>query len=483
MRVKRILILIKTHLFYILPLAIALWALLCTVYSDTMVQNGGMAPVTLPWASILFPNEKASLDEIAMPSAISGTMGVGGKATEAGNTMTYIFVLDVSASAPANPLDDTLKNKFHEMISELRDSSISLKDVDEPKLFHFSVVRTFYYLMNLHKNSPKEKEIRFAIWTVGDEAVQIVPSPKKAQSIVLTKEQIVAASTIQDLNVSKFKGDGKTDFECLFRRLLKNYPDELAVMHGPWDEPSFIVTILSDHKPDLPEAQKKSQSTTRLEDFTEGWRKLENHIRDLSNCRTIVNLVSLPSEKGKSERKTLISLFSEAIDSYRLNSYTIKGEEPMDLLFPVSLARGSIDFYYTNPREIENASFTIQSNADGKHLVRIDVLQGMTTASSARLSLVAEHLGAEGDQIGTKAARIFVGSPPFEAPISKNQQIRLSYSGRLPQQTIAPMLRISRADKQRSYLVHIDFVKRLPPWAALIFIIVNFIITTATFQF
>ena len=452
-------------LFNTLVIIIGLYGLLCTVYSDIIIQNNNDW-LLLPYKSIFKNENEISLEKLAKKD----------KEEHKKNNL-YIFVLDISGSLGRIDSKYTFESKYKEDVKYVNDRIIGYKieKNDEPRAIDIAKMKLYILLLELEKkNKGCDMKDKFAIWTLGDVGDLIFPKDGIGK-IEVSGASITNAIQVIDKQNTFTKN---TSFTNLFERVQYQYSKEFQKGHiSTYDRPFVVITILSDLIHDVESILKK-----RISAIENNWKKLEEKIREISDSRTSVNFIGL-SNKGLNVQKSIFPLF---LDSdfvwYRLNRFLIGDEMKNKLLYPVRMSKKKIKFFYTNPNFISNSSFFIKSLSSDRNVIKIDLPEKIHFPTDSRLTIFCQKINAKGEALN-ESKRLITGGGSFRVELNKNQKIRLTYSGRLPLILPNPILRLEMSSEKETVLLPIDFVKGLFPWwISIIFIILQFFFLLAFFR-
>lgn len=433
----------------ILILVVSLYALFCTVYSDVIVQNNNEF-IKLP---------EKSLTEKEIETTFKKLIG-----TENKSRNLHVFVLDISGSIKKGiKLGEDVYINYRDGIKSVNDKFgggiINLKKRETMDVFDFVKSRLYRLLLALLQKNKDECNSEFAIWTIGDEAVKKYPDGRK---VGVTENSIKDA--IKRIDAPINKGEYNTNFVSLFYRLKKVYERELEQnKRDPYESPNFIITILSDLIHDV-----KNSYNSRSRELKENWNELKEEIKAICNSRIMANMMVI-SEKNPDIQKTIFSLFKDNIEWYRLNKFLIEEKRQKTFLFTVRTTKKNIIFYYENPNFISQSKFTIRYSQNKANKIRIDIPSKADSVSSQKIIISCRKINAKNEPLGDEQ-NIITGGSEYEVNLGKNQKIRLTFNGRLPESIYSPILRISLDNEGKTYLIPIDFIKRLPDWASRIFI-------------
>ena len=371
----------KKGLFHVLVIIIGLYGLLCTVYSDIITQNRNDC-VLLPYKSILGNEIERSIEELTKNA----------KKEQKQNNL-YIFVLDISGSLEKINIKGTLKAKYEEDVKYVNDRirGHKIDENGEPGAIDIAKMKLYILLLELEKkNEECDIEDEFAIWTLGDEGNLIFPNDG-SEKIKISKKSIMNA--IQEID-KKDKFTRNTDFTSLFRRIIIQYQKDFRKgQKSIFDSPFIVITILSDLIHDVENKYKK-----RVKEIEKDWDNLENKIQEISDCRTMVNLIAL-SYKGLDVQKTIFPLFLDSnVDWFRLNRFLVGEGKKDKFLFTVRTSESNIRFFYTNSNYISNSSFVIKSLSN-ENVIKIDLPEEIHYPQNAKLSVFCQKLNAKGEEL------------------------------------------------------------------------------------
>jgi len=165
-------------------------------------------------------------------------------------------------------------------------------------------------------------------------------------------------------------------------------------------------------------------------------------------------------------------LFKENLDWYQLNKYLVGEERNKNFLFTTRPTENNIKFYYENPNFISMSKFILKYTRPEANLIKIDIPLQENKNITQKISVYCEKHGAVDDPSKYRK-RIISGGSEFKVELEKSEKIILAFNGRRPSSLSSPILRISLCNEGRTYLVPIDFVKRLPDWASKLFIVLQ----------
>ena len=430
-------------LFQVFVLAIALYALLCTVYSDVIIQNDnefyGLSKLTLPDK----PLEK-NFYEMIGKKAEANEEDIGETVQD---RILYIFVLDISGSIINKDINKIPKN-LDDRITDIDKTYNNQIDVKKDiNVLNLSKLRLYELFIGLYNNPEVHKNDIFSIWTLGDEGKRQYPVEKK-RAKVEEEEIIKALKTISGITIEK--PDNNTDFDDLLDMLKKNYKTEFEnSKNADYKPPDIVITFISDLLHDVD--SKKSINVN------ENWEKLKRKIEDLCNSRIMVNLIIL-SDLDLENQRSIFPLFKDHLEWHFLKKDFIWADRSTDLLFPVAHVNDNITFYYLNPIYIADASVILKfpNNSNDSNKIRVSLLGEDNTPIIPRISIQCEVPGTERNK------KIFSSGSHFETDVKTDQTIRLTYKNRIPPGFSRPFFKISDFSKRTSYLIPIYFTKKIP---------------------
>ncbi len=443
--VKKNTIKIVIFLFSILTLAVTIYALLCTVYSDVIVQNGNDF-WNLPSKCLLEKEIETTFQEL---------IGI-----EKVNKSLFVFVLDISGSIVQNQLEPSAYQKYSGTIKAVNDTFaekvLVLKEKDQVDIYDIAKARLYDLLLTLLEKNKSESSSEFAIWTIGDEGIKVFPPNEKVE--VQTSS---IKNAIKRINQPLNNVDNNTNFVNLFYRLKKVYKEELSKRPSPdYENPTFVITILSDLIHDV-------RYTERSREIENEWDGLKEKIQEICDSKIMSNMIVF-SEKEPDIHRSVFSLFKENLDWYQLNKYLIGEEKNRTFLYTTRPTENNIIFYYENPNFISKSSFILIYTGSEKTEIKIDIPLQANDNIIQKISIFCQKHSATGDSLND-GKRIISGGSEYKVELETNEKLKLTFNGRIPSTLSSPILRISLCNNGRTYLVPIDFVKRLPDWASKLF--------------
>jgi hypothetical protein len=445
----------------IFVMALSLYGILCTVYSDVIVQNDNDC-ILLPYKSLY---------EKQIETTFTTLMNQKDNDIPKSQKNIYIFVLDISDSVRNRALPESMKKRYDQGVQFVNNSINNFQingNHSSTTIMDFAQVRLYELLIELRNNRSKSDD-EYAIWTLGDHAIRRFPV--RARSIKIPDTIEDAIKNIDSLTIEINKN---TDFKELFFRMSNEYKDELEEKQkNEYDNPFFMITILSDLLHDVDNKVK------RQDEINQNWMELEKIIQQISYSKIMANMIIF-SDNGPNWQQTIFPIFNKNIDWYRLNKYLINDDSNREFLYTVRNTKDEITFFYTNSYFINETSFVIQSIYDKPNRIRIDIPSEINLVPIPKMSILCEATGQNGNELGGgRSKRLVTGGGHFEVELDPQEKIKLVYNGRLPSDLSSPILRISVGNECRTVLVPIIFIKRLPGWAAIIFILLQWITIVA----
>ncbi|HLP62784.1 MAG TPA: hypothetical protein VK186_28355 [Candidatus Deferrimicrobium sp.] len=448
------------NIIYALSIIVTLYSLFCTIYSDIIIQNNNNV---ILWPFDFLSNRELSFDFNKFLYNQPSEYNNPGKVpeSEVEDKKIYIFVLDCSGSVQAKNTSDFLryKDEIEYLCNNIpfkcpynEKSKLSMQDVAKIR-----ICNTLLKLCNEKRRKIKTSADEFGIWTVEDESTMIYP-PKTCRTSLNHDNVMCALNAVLTTNIS-----GKnTDFSSLFRKITNQYEEFQKMGDGPFGNPEITLIIFSDLQHDV---ANKYQQQKQIE---ENWDHLVKKIQEISYANVMANIIIL-SEGEPDIQKTIFPIFKKNnIYWFRLNKYAINSNESYDLVYTAISSKENIKFYYVNSFRIDKTSFIF--NSLGKNAIKIDIPIEMENSSPSNFALYCEHIGASGrvPEDLKESRMLLVGGPSLEIKPDLEDKLKLSYSGRLPSNSITPLLRLSISGDNKAFLIPIDFIKRLPVWAAVI---------------
>ncbi len=438
-------------------MSLSLYGILCTVYSDVIVQNNNDWTL-LPYKSLYQKQIETTFSNLIEPKD-------NGNKNPQKNI--YIFVLDISESVRNKPLPESMKKRYDQGV-QFVNSSISTFQINgnhsNTTIMDFAQVRLYELLIELKSNRSKSDD-EYAIWTLGDHAIKRFPIRYRSINIPNTIED-----AIRSIDTMPKEKNMNTDFKELFFRISNEYKEELEEKQkNEYDNPFFMITILSDLLHDI------NNKVERQDEIEQNWMELEKLIQQISYSKIMANMIIF-SDNGPNFQRTVFPLFNKNIDWYRLNKYLINDDSNREFLYTVRTTQDEVTFFYTNSYFINETSFIIQSTYDKPNRIKIDIPSEINLVPIPKMSILCEARGENGNSLGGgRSKRLVTGGSHFEVELDPREKIRLVYNGRLPSDLSSPILRLSIGNECRTVLVPISFIKRLPWWAAIIFILLQWI--------
>ena len=440
------------NLFVVLTVAISLYSLFCTVYSDIIIQNNNSG-IFWPYEFLRNRELSTTLEDffynIPDPDGIEEDNPIEDK-------KLYILVLDCSGSIQKIIPSGSLKDKYKTKLSTLNESLLwNFSPNSRPTMFDIAKLRICQALVHLRDQNKKLNiKNEFSIWKVGNESEIIYPKDVcrigVGESTINTAIRKIWEETENSLN---------TDFLNLFRQLHRQYEELQNKYCNSYETPSLVIIIFSDLHHDI---QKKYLQQKQIE---ANWEQLVDEVQQISYTNIMANMIVL-TEGEPDIQKTIFPIFKKNnIYWYRLNKSLIGSDENNDFLYTATASKRNINFFYVNSYRIEKTSFMFMSSK--KNDIRLDIPSEIKALPSTNFSLYCEHLGAVSDKPDVEKGRMLIsGGSSFNVTLGKGEKLRLTYSGRLPSNLVTPLLRFTITDTNQVFLIPIDFVKRLPVWAA-----------------
>lgn len=449
----------RKNVLTVIIFVLALYGVLCTVYSDVIVQNKNNF-ITIPYQSLANDRVEATFSGLLGKKELKeGEENIDKKKN---HNNSYIFILDISGSIENINIKTSLYTMYKEGIESAKVTfGCKISENAKPTVLDVAKVQLFKLLRELYLNKGEDTNDEFAIWTLGDEGKLIYPSDRK---IKIEKQHIRRA--IEEIDKIPNRVDRNTNFAHLFRRLTNEYKKELEEKQlDEYDNPYFIITIISDLVHDV-----KNEFKDRSEKIEKIWEQLKEKIQQISYSRTMANLIVF-SDIEPNIQKTIFHLFKSNMDWYRLNKVLIGEEKCNTFLYTVKTTPENIIFYYTNPQFISNSEYIIKS-ADRDNDLKVDIPEEVNLVPVPKISLFCKKCSALGKETG-EGKRLVSGGSEFEVKLGKDQQLKLIYNGRVPANLSVPVLRLSMSEDFKTILIPILFIKKLPKWASWIFIILQ----------
>ncbi len=430
----------------VLALAIVLYGLLCTVYSDVIIENDSeftkLSRLKLPGK----PIEK-NLSEII------------GETSDDRNL--YIFVFDSGGKV--------INNDMKQVPEDFRSKII---DIDKIYDYRIDIQKDFGSL-NLSKSKLHElfidffnrpetyKNDLFSIWTLGGMGKKQYPEKGK-ESIIEEKEIIEALKKISVMPIEQ--PNTKIDINNLMDSLQIDYREEFTDNQDTIHKPTcIIITFIFDllHETD----NKKSLK------INDEWEKLREKIDKLDNPHIKANLIILP-DLNLEHQESIYSLSKEN-PVWHVEKRDVTGKDRnTDLLFPKKYINDSIAFYYTKPTYIPGTPVLLNFSDKLDNRIWLSLLSENDTVNP-RVSLYCEVPGTGQNKL------ISLNDRFFDADIKAGQKLKLNYNNRINPDGTLPLLNISMFNEKASLLVPVNFVKKLPAQAARIFDILQGLIIFA----
>jgi hypothetical protein len=423
-------------------LILSIYALLCSVYSDIIIQNGNSSAI---WPIGLYGNNELKLDSDNI---------LYNNVPREDEKKIYIFVLDCSSSVNNIIESDILKEKYRTEFKNFGGylTQRGYRPKEKPSLIDLAKVRigtTLFKLLDESKKDTKKVKDEFCIWRVEDEASTIYPPIKRKSDLEEDKVLEAVEFLLKTPNGSK-----NTDFENLLQRLYQQYDAFRKQESNQYSNPEITLVVFSDFIHDVDEKYTKQEQS---EDIRE---QLVKKIQEVSSANIMMNFVIL-NEKELDIQKTIFPIFEKSnIYWFRLNKYPVNSDECNDLSYSAITAKENIKFYYVNSIRTDKSSFVLDHI--GKSKIKVDIPSKIGDLFFSDFALYCEHLNSSGEpkNPGKSGKMIVSGGQTFEIEPDPDDQLRFSYSGRIPLNTSNPLLRLSVVDTDKTYLIPIDFVKR-----------------------
>lgn len=437
-------------LILLCSLFFSLFTLLCSIFSDTIVQNGH------DFIALPFRHVKANISTRKAIADVAATAAPDGK-------RLYLFVLDCSKS-----INGTKPPAWYQDIADILEQEAYPVTVDsEPNAEDAAKMSLYFLLRELVKNNSSnglghgsapdaETMDEFAVWAVCEEGQKIFPLDDIKEKV--SRANVDKAIRQLENGVATPSPD-TTDFVNLFRKIRNTYSqtDDPHVSH--YEMPNLIITIISDffHDDGTPESNvEKSQ------------RELEEETQRLSSKKIMMNMIVLAKDSGRDDTGHVFSYFRKNMEWYRINKEMIADDMASNgnkMLFPVFVAKDPLVVYYDNPVRIDG-EFVLDIHDEGRIWVSLPSEIDNSLIDKFSLQFGSVKIGQDARQ-AEMTKRIVSGGDSAVLDMRRGESIVFKYEGPLPAQPARPMIKISTESDRRSHLVPIHFVKRLPQWAAL----------------
>jgi hypothetical protein len=449
----------------------SLYSLLCSVFSTTFTENGGKV--------IALPREHMARDvrdNVDLGALVEESNEIGRK---------YIFVVDCSDSIRGASIGGG--DWYRTATTLLEDHSFKFGVSDTPTGGDIEKAALFSMLYRMWADAgrPDSKgdytraaSDEFSIWRVCGEGEAIYP--RSGDWSPISREAIVnAIDAIEDPTRGLFGSEssasrGETNFADLFRKIRTTF--ELTSDKRPlrFDRIQYIVSIISDMKHDAGLAD-----STPRENLNDQWEVVRQEIKLLANEKIAVNLLSLSKDAGgdfaKEER--LISFFRQNMEWYRLNtSLTLDGilDPKEKSLYPARFSDRYLCFYYEDPISVDS-DLVIRVPAKEKIVLSIPVEHDHRSVGNFGLAFGFGAKGQRFTDVELKG-RVFSGSQTEQGEIDEGGIIALRYRGALPDDLSTIKLGLSLGSQGLTYMAPVRFVRRLPRWAAWLFVLLQSIL-------
>jgi hypothetical protein len=437
-------------LFQILVLSITVYGLLCTIYSDVIIQNDNeffnISALSMPDKNI-----EKEFDEIIEEKVNKKDEKKESENIEK-NEKLYIFVFDISGSALNKKMNNNQVN-YIKRIKEIEDEYDKRISLDgSNNTLNFSKLRLLELLSDFYYNSHIYKDDYLSIWTLGDNG--ILQYPLDSRKTKIDEAKIVeAAKKISSLEIKK--PDKITNFVKLFEKFELNYGDEFKEdSHSIFDTTEIIITFISDLLHDVDKEENI--------DIYKNWQELEKYIEEFCKSRIKVNLIVL-SDLDSEKNRSIYPILRSNLEGHRLNKEPLEDEKKPDSLFPIRYAKNKIEFYYTNQKDIIEASQSIKVPGKKDDRIRISIVGEDNTSIIPRISFYCE-ISEPGQN-----KRIFSNENYFDSKLKEANRIKFKNNNRFFLGNITPLLKISIYNERTSFLIPICFIKKLPNQAVIIF--------------
>ncbi len=464
--------------------SIALLGLFYTINADTIVQTGTgfWAPYTSFWRH--FANEEKTLQEIV------GHVPTNSTDTDSAESQKPVYVFVYDASASIKPTEDEIawhKDAVDSLNGTMRRPDQAFEEKTDPSGTYLCKLKVAQLIQRL-----RGRDLSFSIWQVGNRENTGIVYPSRSKYTNSTEEHITDAS-FELAKMATENPDHNTDFVTLLKGLTEQYSELSHGAFNPFRHPSFVFIFVSDMIHDR-ENYLRQAYPNRIDAVRDAIHEdrlaLQSHINQLSEFSALANVVmfSRPSARANvnvSEFKiSLDRLFRSNFEYPRFNRLSL-GDDFRNLLYPKIRARNSMNIYYSNPRYIHNESFYIAINHQGKYRLRlVNEAQG---AAPSNFIMETQILQPNLQELssGDSKGRLRTGGAFFDTPhLEPMQKIELTYNGRLPERKDISDLLVylpaktaaaSGLSHMNSFLIPVDFVKRLPFGTVLFMITLQFV--------
>lgn len=440
-------------LFQVFVLFIAVYALICTVYSDVIIRNDNeffnLSKLKLPDKDI-----EKNFNEMIKEEP-EGNIGETEK-----DKILYVFVLDISGSVIIKDINKIPKNYDDKIIDIDKRYNYQIDIKKDISLLNLSKLRLYELFLDLYDNPETYENDMFAIWTLMDESKKKYPEKKKIAKI---KERgiIAALKKISGLEIEK--PDAETDFVNLLDSILKSWENEsYNIENNIYEQPNIIITFITDVLYDVDDK--------KLLNLNKNWEKMKRIIEYKNDSRISMNLIAL-SNLDLEHQRSFLALYTDHLEWFSLKKDFIWEDRETDLLFPVTRAKDNLTFYYSNPSSFSNSSVVLNFREKGEKKIRLSLLSENNTPAVPRMSIYCDVPGTGQNK------KIFSGGSHFDADLKEEeQQVKFTYKDRIPEAFTTPFLKISDYNERASYLIPIYFSKKMPEKAANIFSFLQLII-------
>ncbi len=454
--------------------AIGLLSLFYTINGDIIIQHDN---------AFLYPLHAL---EDTSPPGIRLKKAENGKNDNNKKEMTYVLVLDVSASISKT------KDKPWWIKSVLKQVNLQIKDLEKRfptnrDLSEFEVSKIKLAKLLYDLGSGINGQARFAVWLLGDESRNIYPKNEKSFFAKVNVENINEAivEVAMQPNTSKrgklqnigqdYKGDLNTDFNDLFDNIYAHY----RVGNGGHtvDSASSQVTLilLSDLVHDVKEKLEKDNTGSALESFNSDKNDLVLNISKLASSNLLANVVLLSKSRKEQgalgEHQTdLLKLMNNSFPKHRFSRMHVSDVGSEILYVPVEYPE-DIRFNYLNPHSIISAcDIHIANPGNYKMGLAYNSYSDNGAYNDFSLRFDVYHRG--GQSAGQSGVLVAGRNTYPVKDLREGDYIRLTYSGHIPRNSILPSLKVYSPEKfQEISIFEIDFIKDLHSNSALIMVI------------
>ncbi len=415
---------------YSLALLIALLSILSTFHADTIEQHNY--------------NVTSLIEQSIRQSSPLRNMELS-RAIEAGESIEepiYVFALDGSRSMAANRFK--IPQWYGETLESLENLMSFSGNTTAPEgitAFDLATVRLASMLVRLADDGMK-RNILFSLWIFGQEPQLLYPNTTSLSFTPsdLTIETIASAISI----VRRLEPvDLTTNYHRLFDTLVARHPKGSTI----------VLTIFSDF----------SQSVQT---------QIQEGIAKTGDLDIVINFVT-PTDMSP-ELSSRFALASRSqLEWYRIrhSSFSLT-EENFSFLTPVTFAEEVVFHYsHSKPFDIDALSFFLYFDSNAS--ISLGAIGTEFEQARFPVNLRWEIVGRSrsADYTATSGT-LGLGTSSSKVSVMRGERIRFVYNGPLRDDLAQIALRILVPEPRRIYVVPLRFVKLLPPWSALTFLLI-----------